>query len=222
MTTKLIYSSDDILAFYKEGGLPTVPLKSNTEGDSLLKRISQDFPEVLTVEGKNGWEGGIIHRLDTLTSGLVLVARNNETYNLLMEEQRNNRIKKEYKAEVSKVSSPLSSFEKFPYSWSGDEIVVTSFFRSYGPKGASVRPTLNIKKADSPKQYCTLIKRINPTLFLCTITQGFRHQIRSHLAWSGYPIVGDDRYGGKKDPFLHLTAYKISFVLKKREVTISL
>lgn len=203
-------------------GLPTVPLKSNPEGDSLLKRISLDFPEVLNVEGKNRWEGGVIHRLDTLTSGLVLVARNNETYNLLMDEQRNNKIKKEYRADVSKVSSPPSYFEKFPYSWSGDEIVVTSFFRSYGPKGATVVPTLSTKKQDSPKLYSTVIKRATPTLFLCTITQGFRHQIRSHLAWSGYPIVGDDRYGGKIAPRLHLTAYKISFVFKKREITIGL
>ena len=222
MTTELVYKSKDLLCFYKEGGLATVPLKSKTEGDSLLKRISLSFPEVLTVRGLNSWEGGIIHRLDTPTSGLVLCARNDETYSSLIEEQKKDRIEKRYRAEVTEKDSLLPGFPPFPYFWNDEDIAISSFFRSYGPKGAKVRPTLYEKRSDSNVLYKTFVHKISPTLFECTIMRGFRHQIRCHLSWAGFPIIGDDKYNGEENSKLCLTSYSLSFVLKGERIKISL
>ncbi|MFA7168381.1 MAG: pseudouridine synthase, partial [Sphaerochaetaceae bacterium] len=71
----IVAESRDWLVADKPSGLPTVPLKSDApEKDTLLSRVAKEYPEILDI-GRNPWEGGVIHRLDTLTSGLVLIAR---------------------------------------------------------------------------------------------------------------------------------------------------
>lgn len=218
---RVLFESKDLLAFYKEKGLPTVPLKNN-EGDSLLRRVGLIYPEVLLVKGPNYWEGGIIHRLDTPTSGVVLAARNQDAYDALYAQQKNDLIKKHYKAEVSKKDISLPGFEDFPYAWKNGEISIGSYFRSYGVKGASVRPVLNKKRCIAGNMYKTDIRQVEDNIFDCLITRGFRHQIRCHLAWAGYPIVGDDKYGGDDNPSLALESYSMEFSFKGKTIKISL
>lgn len=221
--TRVIYESGDLLAFYKEKGLATVPLKSNSEGDSLLLRVSKEYPEVLSVAGPNPWEGGIIHRLDTPTSGIVLCARNQETYDSLLSLQKDDMIEKRYIAETSEEKPLLDGFEPFPYTWTNDTLLVSSYFRSYGKKGASVRPVLASKRHIAGSMYTTEVRRTDrDNVFECIITRGFRHQIRSHLAWSGYPIIGDSRYGGEEGEQLLLEAYSVMFPFKGKTIEISL
>ncbi len=221
--TRVIYESGDLLAVYKVKGLATVPLKSNPEGDSLLLRIAEKYPEVLSVRGPNPWEGGIIHRLDTPTSGIVLCARNQETFDELLTLQKNDKIVKHYRAEVRGRKNLLEGFEPFPYTWEGDTLLISSYFRTYGKKGASVRPVLRNAHHITGKMYTTRIRREKGSnIFECIITRGFRHQIRSHLSWCGYPIIGDSRYGGEEGEELLLEAYSISFPFRGKIIEISL
>ncbi len=221
--TRVIYESEDLLAVYKVKGLATVPLKSNPEGDSLLLRVAEKYPEVLSVRGANPWEGGIIHRLDTPTSGIVLCARNQETFDELLILQKNDKIIKHYRAEVGRRKDLLEGFVPFPYTWEGDTLLISSYFRTYGKKGASVRPVLRNSRHVTGKIYTTEIRRKKGSnIFECTITRGFRHQIRSHLSWCGYPIIGDSRYGGEEGEELLLEAYSISFPFRGKIIEISL
>ena len=221
-TTELIFENRDLLAFYKPKGLPTVPLR-NKEGDSLLREIASDYPEVAQVKGTKEWEGGIIHRLDTPTSGIVIAARNDETYRYLINAQRNNLIIKHYIARTIPVFDLLPGFEPFPYSFSGRSLEITSYFRPYGERGASVRPVLNNSRYIRGSLYTTKIMRTSSTdTFECVITRGFRHQIRCHLSWSGNPIVGDDRYGGAENEYLLLEAVKVEIPYEGRILTIEL
>lgn len=217
-TIELIYQDKDLLAFYKPKGLPTVPLKGQ-EGDTLLSLMGGKYPEILSPLGKNPWEGTILHRLDTPTSGVVLAARNSESYKEMMLLQERDLIEKTYVAEVSSPSTSLPGFEEFPYSLYSDKCTITSSFRSYGPKGASVRPVL--KKRKDERLYSTIVEVLDEGHLRCTITRGFRHQIRCHLSWSGRPIVGDDRYGGRENDFLMLEAVSVSFPFHNRMIEIS-
>lgn len=97
-------------------------------------------------------------------------------------------------------------------------MIITSSFRSYGKKGASVRPLLN----SDTREYKTIVEKESEDSFICTITRGFRHQIRCHLSWSGYPIIGDLQYGGKENEKLMLEAISISFPYKNSTLTIEI
>ena len=209
-TIEVIYENKDLLVFYKPAGLPTVPLK-NGEGDTLLSECALSYPEILSPWGRNSWEGSIIHRLDTPTSGLVLSPRNKEFYDYLSFLQSEDKILKTYRAEVSEMEEKMEGFESCPYSFSEDGYVkIVSSFRPYGPKGASVRPLLKRRKGDE-RQYETEVRRVDENNVDCVIKRGFRHQIRCHLSWLGLPIIGDQRYGGKENPILMLEAVKVSF-----------
>ena len=209
-TIEVIYENKDLLVFYKPAGLPTVPLK-NGEGDTLLSECALSYPEILSPWGRNSWEGSIIHRLDTPTSGLVLSPRNKEFYDYLSFLQSEDKILKTYRAEVSEMEEKMEGFESCPYSFSEDGYVkIISSFRPYGPKGASVRPLLKKRKGDE-RQYETEVRRVDENNVECVIKRGFRHQIRCHLSWLGLPIIGDQRYGGKENPMLMLEAVKVSF-----------
>ncbi len=221
--TKVLFECEDFLAFYKEKDLPTVPLKNNPEGDSLLRRISFLYPEVLNISSPHPWEGGIIHRLDTPTSGIVIAARTQKAYDELMRKQKSDGIEKHYRAEVSESGGLLPGFKRFPYSWCGNRLSISSCFRSYGERGASVRPVLNKKRNISGELYRTEVYKTNvDNVFECVITRGFRHQIRSHLSWAGYPIKGDSRYGGEENDYLLLEAFSVVFKYKGKRIEITL
>lgn len=219
-TIEVVFENEDLLAFYKPKDLPTVPLKGK-EGDTLLSLAGEKYPEILSPYGKNPWEGTILHRLDTPTSGLVLAPRNKETYNYLINLQDRDEIVKTYIAQVSDEKKPLEGFEPFPYSIETGRVEIISSFRSYGPKGASVRPLFKKRKGDE-RLYKTEVEFLHDNTIRCSITRGFRHQIRCHLSWMGMPILGDDRYGGKENDFLMLEAVSVSFPYKGKNMEISI
>lgn len=185
---KTIFKNSKILVVYKESGLPTAPLK-NSNNDNLVFQVSRQYPEIMDVHGFQAWEGGVLHRLDTLTSGLVLFARCQDAFDYLSYQQKNDMFIKEYRAKSNGVKEILPGFPPFL----GDNTAIISGFRNYGPKGASVRPVV---AKDGQKVYKTEAIKVDENTFICTLTQGFRHQIRCHMAWAGYPLIGDERYGG--------------------------
>ncbi|MCR4676191.1 MAG: RNA pseudouridine synthase [Sphaerochaetaceae bacterium] len=175
----ILYEDRDFIIADKPHGLPTVPLKRDLQQETLLKEVSVLYPEVLHSYGRNYWEGGALHRLDTDTSGLVIFARNQAFYDYLFGEQLNDRFVKQYRADTD-----------------GDteEREISSYFRAFGEGRKRVKVELNPEKADSPVLYRTTIEKKESGVYSCTITRGFRHQIRAHLAYLGCPIKGDRLY----------------------------
>ena len=204
----IVFENPDIIIADKPHGLPTVPLKGQRIEGTLLGLVAAQCPGVLGVEGRNPWEGGTLHRLDTATSGLVVFAKTQSMYDHLSAVQKEDLFKKAYLAKTIKDDRLRGSD---PEIKDNEQFKIVSYFRSYGKGSKEVRPIQDIKRADTPVSYETDAVK-DRDCFTCTITRGFRHQIRAHLAWIGYPIEGDAIYGtGRPDDTLQLDCFKVEF-----------
>ena len=210
----VVFENKDFLIADKPHDLPTVPLKGQSPDGTLLGLVAKDHPEVLSVRGKNPWEGGTLHRLDTATSGLVVFARTQAMYEYLQKIQQQDLFEKTYSAETFESAVLKGSDLQFT---DNEEFKIVSYFRSYGKGSKAVRPTEDINRADTPVLYTTTAIKSEERL-TCRITRGFRHQIRAHLAWIGHPIKGDSLYGNVDNAgTLCLDCFEVRFPLPDGE-----
>ena len=218
---KILHSTSDFVVAVKKAGVHSAPLKVD-DADSALSFVAQDFPQVLTVQGKKAVEGGLIHRIDYDTAGLLLFALNQDFYNHIMACQDEGLFKKGYVARChydSRCTELLGAFPPLPVSldFSADHQVCTveSSFRAFGPGRKQVRPVteqsgkFSQRKAGGSKQgsspiYSTelSITKSHEKNFVveASITKGYRHQVRCHLAWCSLPILADPLYNPTQNP----------------------
>ncbi len=219
MTATVLFDCNSFIILDKPHGLPTVPLKNQNIQDSLLGQAIKYDAQIMQIKGKNPWEGGTIHRLDTVTGGLVVFAKNQSFYDYLQETQKEGLFEKYYVAKTIK----NDSLKGQDIEEKQNLTTIESYFRPFGPGAKRVKPTLDLKKAEPKELYTTLALRKKEgsfsevpydayndsknlcNTFFCTITKGFRHQIRAHLAWIGYPIIGDALYNNATDETSHET-----------------
>ena len=243
---QVLIDEKDYIVVYKPPRMHSAPLLNSTE-KTLLKWSCEKYPEIAVLPGRRQGEGGLLHRLDYETQGLILLARTAAGMKALLNQQREGKLRKEYCALVKKNSASLPGFPserpELPDNFcSGgcraqDTPVfqIRSAFRAFGKGRKAVRPVLvdtlsgglnerNTKKSRTIAQggvheeYITDILEANSktedTFSLCLrIVRGFRHQIRSHLAWLGLPIINDGLYGGVSlgKGFLGLRAVSLLF-----------
>ena len=203
----------------KPHGLPSAPLDEN-DSKTLLGWYLEKETSARIVIGRKAIEHGLIHRLDTGTAGFVLIAKTQESYEGLIISQKEGLIKKTYVAICSVQPTGKSPApENLPF-------LVKSRFRAFGPGRREVRPLFPDMRGyeEAATDYETLIeKRIpsgnNTCEITCSLVRGYRHQIRSHLSYLGFPILGDSLYNplwkNTKEPLqdlpLQLFACGISF-----------
>ena len=142
---------------------------------------------------------GIVHRIDKDTSGLILVAKNNKSHQILAEDFKNKRIKREYIALINGV---------FPHN---KATIDAPIGRDETDRKKMTVTDKNSKKAIT---HLTVLKRYKDyTLVSLILDTGRTHQIRVHMKYIGYPIYNDPVYSNKKatefGQFLH--SYKINF-----------
>ena len=182
----ILFEEERYAVLYKPRGMPTAPLRS-MEKNSLLYWFLTLRPKAAGVFGKKKIEAGLIHRLDTPTCGLVLIAKTQNAFNAIHLMQERNLIEKTYFAFTEKSASQIPP-------------VIESQFRAFGPKGKKTVPVFRSSKRFEPgkKTYHTKILEIKEagtkSAVTCSLTQGFRHQVRTHLASAGMPICGDVLY----------------------------
>ena len=198
MTIKVLKAPDKIKPFAiidKPAGLPSAPLTLEDKNNAFC-RSAELFPELYNVIGKKEIEHGLLHRLDTATSGLMLIAANQECYDFLQKEQQEGKIIKYYRAQCN-VLAPVTDKK---------EIQIESYFRPFGPGRKEVRPVTQdsgkaaLQKLGKKVLYKTTIKILSYdedkkiVEVECKIINGYRHQVRCHLAWIGLPVVNDKIY----------------------------
>ena len=196
----IIFENDDLAVINKPAGMVVHPAAGHATG-TLVQAALSAIPDL---QGINGEERpGIVHRLDKETSGLILLAKNEQSHRWLQDQFRLRKVKKVYLALVDgKPPTPTGRIEA--------EIARDPSHRKQMAVVADGRGR------PATTEYLTLESFPQHTLIEAHPMTGRTHQIRLHLAFLGCPIVGDTIYGRKKSSidlgrhFLH--AAKITFV----------
>lgn len=203
----VLYEDECVLVVDKPAGMATHGF-SGRERHSLANFLAAIRPALAGV-GKSRWEPGLAHRLDRDTSGLVLVAKDQDSFENLRSQFRQGLIQKKYWALVW---GSLKGKRLLDYPLTHD------------PKNRKKMTALKGKREKRARaKKWRAITRVKPvassggfTLLEVEIETGVTHQIRAHLEASGYPVVGDPLYGSHRpDPFAlgrqFLHAYYLGF-----------
>jgi 23S rRNA pseudouridine1911/1915/1917 synthase len=179
----------ELVVVNKPPGMPTAPLGTRERG-TLCGALLARYPEMLGV-GHRAREPGIVHRLDTQTSGLVLAARSAEFFTCMSQALEREELHKQYLAVVSAAGLAESG----------------EISRALAPDPAHPERVRVLEPGDRSgyarhKITRYRLKRIagHRALIELTVGSAFRHQIRAHLAAIGHPIAGDAVYGGEPLP----------------------
>lgn len=179
----------ELVVVNKPAGQATAPLEAGERG-TLAGALLARYPEMQGI-GHRAREPGLLHRLDTQTSGLVLAARTAEAFVALSQALEAERLEKRYLAIVEDRSLPARGTI---------ELALTVEPRGSGRVVALEEPREGARLRRSVFQ--TLERRGGLALVQVSVERAFRHQVRVHLAHSGWPIAGDRMYGGRMAPAL--------------------
>lgn len=177
----IVFEDEDLLVVNKPAGLLTHPDKSEYK-NTLATYVQQYLHEYVS----RTFKPAPIHRLDKNTSGLIMFAKNYETLKRMNESMREREIEKYY---LCVVEGHLSG-----------EGEVKGFLRK---DHDSNKVKLFNEQQDDSDKFChttyKAVKRLrNSTLVEVKLHTGRSHQIRVSMAYLGYPIVGDVKYGAKR------------------------
>lgn len=191
----VIFSDDRLIVVHKPPGVHTVEVPAGDER-VLARALAFDHIELMALGPP---DYGACHRLDEGTSGVVIFARCEDLYVRIREAFANHRAKKTYWALVA--GSP-------PDSWRVDVPIGH-------PRRRADHVVTDEGRGQVPAE--TTFRTIRRTgafaLVEATTRTGARHQIRAHLAHSGFPIHGDPLYGGASAPDGRLRLHALGVVL---------
>jgi len=204
----ICHETENFAVVFKPPRMHCAPLNKRAlkqdGSETLLDWYAKIYPPVLELSGRKEGEGGLLHRLDFETQGLVLFAKNQQSLDNLLDQQKQGTLIKEYSA-ICKPSATLRA-AVLPC----EPLLIKSYFRPYGPGRKQVRPVTEEKlkgkeiAKDGDSYYMTEVIGIEKKQtdsaeevfhFTVRIRRGFRHQIRCHLAWVGFPVLNDRLYG---------------------------
>jgi 23S rRNA pseudouridine1911/1915/1917 synthase len=188
----VLYEDEDLVVVNKAPGMVVHPAAGNFRG-TLVNAILYHCPNLQGIGGER--RPGIVHRLDKDTSGAMVVAKNERSFNDLALQFKERRISKEYVALVwGKVDRPSGMINRPIGRHRRDRKRMSSIHSLPRPREAvtewEVAASFCVARRQGPLSWVTLI-HLRPFT-------GRTHQIRVHLADQGYPVVGDRVYGGKR------------------------
>ena len=197
---KIVYEDEDLVIINKESGMVVHPAPGNpnkTLVNALLYHFNNNLSNI-----NDQTRPGIVHRLDKDTSGLLIVAKNNEAHVNLANQLKEHKIKRTYYAIVQKPFENKKIKINLPIA-----------------RDTKHRKKMTISKVNGKKAitHVTVEKNLTKYAFIkCELETGRTHQIRVHLSYIKHPIYGDPLYGTKVDKYnQRLHAAQLEFVHPK-------
>ena len=176
---QIIYEDDYILAVNKPAGMSTIPSREHTEY-TLANAIVYYYSQI----GLNS-AVHFVTRLDYDTSGLVLVAKHRHIHHLFSLAQEKKEITKEYLALIGGTLKTNSGHINQPIARVNNSIIKREV-RADGQTATTLYNTVQTFQKDNEPY----------SLIQLQLLTGRTHQIRVHMEWLGYPLLGDSLYGG--------------------------
>jgi 23S rRNA pseudouridine1911/1915/1917 synthase len=183
VVVRVVYEDDAVVVIDKPAGLVVHPGAGNRTG-TMVQGLLARYPELAEVGDPS--RPGIVHRLDKDTSGLMMVARSQEAYDVLVGRLARHEVERRYLSLVWGVPESPSGMVDAPIGRSAREptrMVVSA-------QGKEARTRYDVVTAFDDPAPCALVE--------CRLETGRTHQIRVHMAAIGHPVVGDDRYRGRR------------------------
>ena len=180
----IVFEDDDIIVVNKQKGLVVHPGNGNPDGTLVNAIMAHCKGSLSGVGGKI--RPGIVHRIDKDTSGLLIVAKNDEAHINVSNQIKEHLVKKTYVALVRGVIKENEATINIPIARSMNDRVKMSVS----------------KRGKEAITHFKVLKRYDGFTYVeVNIETGRTHQIRVHMSHIGYPIVGDAVYSNGRNPF---------------------
>lgn len=190
----VILERDDLVAINKPAGIPSQPLRAGERG-TVANGIVARWPECAEL-GDDPRDGGLVHRLDIGTSGVLIAARTEAAYRALRDAFASGTVNKTYLAITD--GRPVARGCDAPLAQRGNHVAIDV-----------------VNGLDAQTDFVVEKQAGKHALVRCMAHTGRMHQVRAHLAHVGAPIAGDTLYGGVKlgeldGFFLHASRVEVS------------
>jgi len=172
---EILVERAELIVVVKPAGMPSQPLRAGELGTA-ANGIAARFPECAAL-GDDPRDGGLVHRLDIGTSGVLVAARTEAAYRALRDAFGGGLADKQYLAITD--GRPVARECDAPLAQRGKRAVVDH------TDGLAAHTAFTVERATA-----------SHALVRCTARTGRMHQVRAHLAYAGAPIAGDELYGG--------------------------
>ena len=195
----VLYEDASILVINKPAGIVVHPAPGNWHG-TLVHGLIYRYPEIGLFN--NVIRPGIVHRLDQSTSGLMIIARDQQSMEGLQAQFKARSVIKKYLALTRGVPSHKEGLIDLPIG--------------RDPRNRKRMAILSTGR-ESRTLYRVLWSCNNHSLVECTLLTGRTHQIRVHLRYLGCPLAGDILYGGRNISYqemgrVFLHSWKLGFI----------
>lgn len=176
----IFYEDDDVAIVYKPKGMVVHPSAGHYTG-TLVNGLMYQMKNLSGINGEI--RPGIVHRIDKDTSGLLMVAKNDIAHRSLVDQLVNKTVTRKYVALVH---------GNIPHDYGTID----------APIGRNKNDRQSMDVVDDGKDAITHFNVLEHfdkyTLIECILETGRTHQIRVHMKYIGFPLVGDPKYGPKK------------------------
>lgn len=198
----IVYQDEDVVVVNKSDDMVVHPGAGNTSG-TLVNALLYHIKDLQAIKGEI--RPGIVHRIDKETSGLLMVAKNNQALEHLSDQLKNKTATRKYVALV-------------------EGVIPHNLGKINAPIGRDPKNRQRMAVTEQGKEAVTnftVLQRFQEhTLVECQLETGRTHQIRVHFNYIKYPLVGDPKYGKRKTDITHgqyLHAKTLGFIHPKTE-----